>query len=358
MPLVHEICWYARAMITRRSAISGMVGLAGVTALPSTAPAGTASAKPARLRPGDTVALIEPAGFSDNMIQVEQVKSTIVGMGLVPRVGRNVTARYGYLAGTDQQRADDLNEAYADPDVRAVFAVRGGWGCARILPLLDWKTIGANPKLLIGFSDITALHLAFAARAGFPTIHAPNAANSWPATSWNSFWRLAFHGDAPVFRNPDVTALDPTQQERWRTTTIFPGKATGTLIGGNLTVLAALLGTPWLPDFGGKILFLEDTGEAEYRVDRMLTQLALAGVLGKVAGVVFGQCTRCSIGVPDYQGFTIPQVLQQHLASLGVPAFSGANIGHISDQLSIPVGVRAEIDAGDGSIRMLEPAVI
>lgn len=334
-----------------------MVALAGATAIPSIAPAGPASQKPPRLRPGDTVALIEPAGFSDDMLQVDQVKSTVSGMGLVPRVGRHVAARYGYLAGTDQQRAEDLNEAYADPEVRAVFAVRGGWGCARILPLLDWKAIRANPKLLIGFSDITALHLAFAAQAGFPTIHGPNAANSWPATSWNSFWSLAFAADRPLLRNPDITAFDPLQQDRWRTTTIRPGKASGTLIGGNLTVLAALLGTPWLPDFSGAILFLEDTGEAEYRVDRMLTQLALAGILGKAAGIVFGQCTRCSAGVPDYQGFTIAQVLQQHLAPLGVPVFSGANIGHIGGQLSIPVGVRAEIDADAGSIRILEPAV-
>ena len=333
-----------------------MVALAAAGTIPGGANAGPTAGKPPRLRRGDTVALIEPAGFSDNMAQLELVKATVTGMGLVPRLGRNVTARYGYLAGTDQQRADDVNEAFADPDVRAVFAVRGGWGCARILPLLDWKVIRNNPKLLIGFSDITALHLAFAAHAGFPTIHGPNAANNWPATSWNSFWRLAFAGETPVFRNPDPATIDPLQQDRWRTTPIRPGKAAGALVGGNLTVLAALAGTPWLPDFTGRILFLEDTGEAEYRVDRMLTQLALAGILGKVAGVVFGQCTRCSVNVVDYSGFTIPQVLDQHLGLLGVPVFSGANIGHIYDQLSLPVGVRAEIDAGEGSIRILEPA--
>jgi muramoyltetrapeptide carboxypeptidase len=344
-------------MLTRRSAVSSIVALAGAAAIPSVAPALSSPAKPPRLRRGDTVALIEPAGFSDDMAQVEQVKGTIAGMGLVPQVGRNVAARYGYLAGTDQQRADDVNQAYSDPNVRAVFAVRGGWGCARILPSLDWKTIRANPKLLVGFSDITALHLAFAAHAGFPTIHGPNAANSWLAHSWNSFWSLTFAGDTPVLRNPDVTDLDPLQQERWRTTTIRPGKATGILVGGNLTVLAALVGTPWLPDFSGKILFLEDTGEAEYRVDRMLTQLGLAGILGNLAGIVFGQCTRCSIGITDYQGFTIPQVLQQHIATLGVPAFSGANIGHISDQFSLPVGARAEIDADQGTIRILDPIV-
>lgn len=317
------------------------------------------SRKPPRLRPGDTVGLIEPASFSDNLLVVEQIKSTILGMGLVPKVAPHVAARFGYLAGTDRDRAADVNAMYADPSVRAVFATRGGWGCARILPYLDWKVIAANPKLLIGFSDITALHLAFAARAGFPTIHGPNAGNSWMKTSWESFWNLAFQGGTPLFRNPDLATIDPLMQDRWRTTMIRPGNATGVLVGGNLSVLSALVGTPWLPDFSGKILFLEDTGEAEYRIDRMLTQLALAGILHKVAGVVFGQCTRCTSPTRDenYTGFTVPQLLQQHLGPLGVPAFHGANIGHISDQLSLPVGVRAEIDAAAGTIRILEPAV-
>ena len=343
-------------MLSRRSAIRGLGALAASMAIPAAASGGSLR-KPARLKRGDVVGLIEPAGFSDNLVQVEQVKATIVGMGLVPKVGRNVAARYGYLAGTDRQRADDLNAMYADPEVRAVFAIRGGWGCARMLPLIDWPTVRANPKLLIGFSDITALHLAFAAEAGFPTIHGPNAANSWQKTSWDSFWSLAFAGATPTFRNPDIAGLDPIGQERWRTTTIRPGRASGTLIGGNLSVLSALVGTRWLPSFEGAILFLEDRGEAEYRIDRMMTQLALAGILAKVAGVVFGQCTRCASDVPDYAGFTVPQILQQHLAPLGVPAFHGANIGHIGDQLSLPVGVRAEIDAADGSIRVLEAVV-
>lgn len=331
--------------------------MAAALALPAAPAIALSSRKPARLRPGDVVGLIEPAGFSDDMFEVEQVKSTISAMGLVPKVGRHVMARHGYLAGTDRQRAADINEMYADDEVRAVFTIRGGWGCARLLPFLDWKIIRANPKLLIGFSDVTALHLAFAAHAGFPTIHGPNAANSWQEISWNSFWTLAFAGGTPTFRNPDPVGLDPLMQERWRTTTIQPGKAAGKLVGGNLSVLAALVGTPWLPDFDDAILFLEDTGEAEYRIDRMMTQLALAGILKKLSGVVFGQCTRCTIGIPDYSGFTVPQVLHQHLAPLGIPAFHGANIGHIGNQLSMPVGVRAEIDAAEGSIRVLEPAV-
>jgi muramoyltetrapeptide carboxypeptidase len=344
-------------MLSRRSAIVGM-GAAAALALPFAGAAADAPRKPPRLRRGDTVGLVAPAMFSDDMVEIEQVKTTIAAMGLVPKVGRYVTARYGYLAGTDQQRADDLNSMYADESVRAVFAVHGGWGSARLFPFLDWDVIRRNPKLLIGSSDITALHLAFAARAGFPTIHAPNAANGWLKITWDAFWSLAFAAGTPLFRNPDPDpAPDPLGQERWRTTTIRPGKASGKLIGGNLSVLASLVGTPWLPDFQGAILFLEETGEAEYRIDRMMTQLALAGILGKAAGIVFGQCTRCTAGIPNYSGFTVPQILQQHLAPLGVPAFHGANIGHVANQLAIPVGVRTEIDAAAGTIRILEAAV-
>lgn len=344
-------------MFDRRTAIWNLGALAASLALPSTPGIASVGQKPPRLRAGDTVGLIEPAAFSDDMSQIDFVKATIAGMGLVPKVGAHVAARYGYLAGTDQQRAADINAMYADPAVRAIFTVRGGWGCARLLPFLDWEVIRANPKLLIGFSDVTALHLAFAARAGFPTIHGPNAANSWAETSWESLWNLAFAGGTPTFRNPDITPGDPAGQARWGITTITSGTARGRLLGGNLSVLTALVGTPWLPDFTGAILFLEETGEAEYRIDRMMSQLALSGILSKVAGVAFGQCTRCGGGVPGYIGFTVPQILRDYLAPLGVPAFHGANIGHIANQLSLPVGAEVEIDAGAGSIRVLEPVV-
>lgn len=299
---------------------------------------------PPRLQPGDRVGLVEPAGFTDGPERREQVGHTIRGMGLEPVWGAHVGERFGYLAGTDRDRAADINAMYADPDIRAVFAVRGGWGCARLLPYLDWQVIRAHPKLLVGYSDITALHLAFAARAGFPTIHAPNAANSWPQQSWESFWRLAFAGSAPTFNQGDKAI-----------TTITPGTARGRLVGGNLSVLAAMVGTPWLPSFDGAILFLEDVGEAEYRIDRMLSQLKLAGLLDRLAGVIFGKCRGCTAGVPDYIGFTLPDLFQQYFAPLGVPAFSGANIGHVYDQLSVPVSAEVEIDADSGSIRLLAP---
>ena len=277
-------------------------------------------------------------------------------MGLVPKMGRYVASRHGYLAGTDQQRAFDLNAMFRDSDVRAIFAIRGGWGSARLLPLLDWKAIRANPKLLVGSSDITALHLAIAARAGFPTIHGPNAASSWQAMSWSSFHALAFASATPTLAGPAAPDPGLPEQQRWNSTTIRGGKARGRLLGGNLSVLTALAGTRWLPDFRGAILFLEDIGEAEYRIDRMMSQLALSGILRKAAGVVFGQCTRCTSRGVGYTGFTVPQILREYLAPLGIPAFYGANIGHVANQLCLPVGVQAEIDADRGTIRILEPA--
>jgi muramoyltetrapeptide carboxypeptidase len=344
-------------MHDRRTALQVLGTFAAAAALPSTVlKAQGVGPKPPRLRRGDTVGVIKPASFLADEFDLQLALEAIAAMGLVPKPAPHLLARYGYLAGKDEARAADLNAMYADDGVRAVFAVRGGWGSARILPYLDFDLIRANPKLLIGFSDITALHMAFAARAGFPTIHGPNAGAAWGKLSWNAFKSLAFDGETPLYRNPEATE-DRLVQRDWRTQTIVPGTAAGRLLGGNLSVLTALMGTPYLPAFDGAILFLEDVDEAEYRIDRMLTQLALAGVLRRVAGVVFGQCTNCQASGPSYGGFTVSQVLRQHLQPLGVPAFQGALIGHINDQFSIPVGVRAEIDAAAGTIRILEPAV-
>ncbi len=342
-------------MLDRRTAIGtlGAIAVSSATAIPAAAPS---ARKPARLRPGDTVGLIEPAGFTEDAFDMAIVLDTVRAMGLVPKPAPHVMKRYGYLAGTDQDRAADVNAMFADPQVRAVFAVRGGWGCARILPLLDFAMIRANPKLLVGLSDITALHLALAARTGCTSIHAPNLSASWDAFSWDSFRRLAFAAETPTWRTPPGSE-DRLAQRQGQIRTFHPGRASGRLLGGNLSVLAALVGTPYLPDFTGAILFIEDVGEAEYRIDRMMTQLALAGVLSKVAGVVFGQCSNCGTDGSPGIGFSLSEVLNHHLAPLGVPAFQGALFGHIARQFSIPVGVRAEIDAQAGSIRMLEAAV-
>ena len=313
--------------------------------------------RPSRLRAGDTVGLIEPASASDEPFQIELVEEAMIAMGLRPKRAPHVLSRFGYLAGADKDRATDINAMFADKEIKAIFAVRGGWGSARLLPFLDWNIIRANPKLLTGFSDITALHMAIAAKAGFVTLHGPNASSAWGKSSWDHFRSIAFDGATPTLVNP-AGSEDRLVQRRWRTQTLTPGKARGRLLGGNLTVLTALAGSGYLPSFDGAILFLEDVGEAEYRIDRMLTQLALAGVLKNLAGAVFGQCTDCtgsSSGV--YGGFTLNDVLRQHLGSLGIPVYSGAYFGHITDQFTLPQGVMTEIDADAGTLRLLEPAV-
>jgi muramoyltetrapeptide carboxypeptidase len=236
-----------------------------------------------------------------------------------------------------------------------VFAARGGWGSQRLLPFLDYDTILSKPKLLIGMSDVTALHMALARHGAAPTIHGPNVANSWNAEAWQSLRSLAFDGAMPAYGVPQPS--EDRLVQRRAITTFRPGKATGRLLGGNLSVLSAMVGTPYLPDFTGAVLFLEDTNEAEYRIDRMLTQLVQGGVLDRVAGVVFGQCTNCRNPGEPFGNFTLAEVLDHHFRPLGVPAFQGAWIGHVAGQVSVPVGIPAEIDAQAGTIRLLEPVV-
>jgi muramoyltetrapeptide carboxypeptidase len=311
-----------------------------------------------RLRPGDTIGLIEPATASDDPFDLTLVEEAITAMGLVPKRAPNLMKRYGYLAGQDKERGDDITAMYADPSVRAIFAVRGGWGSARALPYVNWDVVRANPKFLLGFSDITALHMAVAAQGGAFTLHGPNAGSAWGKASFGYFREVAFDAGTPLFQNP-VSTEDRLVQRRFRTIKITGGKAKGRLLGGNLTVLTAMAGTPYLPSFDGAILFLEDVDEAEYRIDRMLTQLGQAGVFRGLKGVVFGQCTNCRD--PDGSGagggFTLNSILRQHFGPLGVPAFEGSWFGHIADQFTIPQGVMAEIDADAGTLQLLEPAV-
>lgn len=298
--------------------------------------------RPLRLRPGDTIGLIGPSS-AVGAATLERCRRNIASLGFGVKEGRHLLDSHGYLAGKDRDRARDINAMFADRQVRAIMAMRGGWGSARLLRYIDWGIVRANPKLLIGYSDVTALHLAIAAQAGFATIHGPNAANTWSDVPAGSLKSLA-SGEASVLGGGGHTV-------------IAPGLAQGKLLGGNLSVLSALVGTRWMPDMTGAILFLEDVNEAEYRIDRMMTQLREAGILAKLSGFVFGTCRACSHRDPDYKGFPLISVLQQHIAPLGIPAFSGANFGHVAGQFCLPMGVRAEIDAAAGTIRPMERAV-
>ena len=333
------------------------LGLAGAGLALAAAPGGRpAVVKPPRLRPGDTVGLIEPASATFLRQDLEIVTDVLGALGFKVKRGAHLLDRYGYLAGRDVDRAADVNALFADREVKGILAVRGGWGSARLLPHLDFEAIRRNPKPLMGYSDLTALLNAVHARTGLVTFHAPVGVSTWTPFSVEHLRRVLFEGEAFTMSNP-VEVKDTLVQVEHRVQTITPGLARGRLVGGNLTVLSALVGTPYLPDFAGTILFLEDVREQIYRIDRMLTQLALAGILRQVRGVVFGKCTRCDPG-EGYGSLTLEEVFDDHLKPLRVPAWHGAMIGHIDEQFTLPIGVEAEIDAGKGTIRLLEPATL
>lgn len=302
---------------------------------------------PPRLRPGGTVALIAPAGVLRNRGQVDEAIQALERLGLQTTVGRHVLDRFGFLAGSDAARARDVMDAFRDPEVDAIVAMRGGWGCARILPFLDFDEIAAHPKPLIGYSDITALLLAIYARTGMVTFHGPVGVSTWSGLTAESFLQTLSGGE-PVVIGPE------TRSNRDRTRTVRPGVAEGRVVGGNLTVISALAGTGFLPDADGHLVFFEEVGEDAYRIDRMLAQLQLAGFLRDPAGIAFGQCSNCSSGG---SAWTSEETIRRHLEGYACPSVLGAPIGHVSPVYTLPIGLRARLDADAGTLEYLGPAV-
>ncbi|CAN5852961.1 LD-carboxypeptidase [soil metagenome] len=347
--------------MNRRAFLGTIAAVPALGALAASQPApaqrSVSVVRPQRLSPGDTVGLVAPASATFQSVDVAIARESLEGLGLKVRIGEHVLARHGYLSGTDKDRAADINRFFADGSVRAVLPIRGGWGSGRVLPHLDFDVIRRNPKVVLGYSDITALHLAIHARTGLVTFHGPNGLGRWDAWSVDYLKRVLFDAEAVTFENPkglsDKNAL--TQIEH-RVQTIKAGTARGRLIGGNLTVMTAILGSPYVPSTEGSILFLEDVGEDLYRIDRMFTQLKLAGVLDRIRGFVFGTCAECGPG-EGFASLTLEEIFADHIKPLGVPAWFGAMIGHQTPQWTVPVGADAEMDAAAGTIRLLAPAV-
>ncbi|GAB4132311.1 MAG: LD-carboxypeptidase [Bacteroidia bacterium] len=320
------------------------------SALQISAHAGNVSAEnvrrkilPPRLRPGDTVALTAPAGAVFNPEGIEKGKSALEAFGFRVRLCDSLYRKHGYFAGTDEERAKELMQLFEDDNVHGIVAVRGGWGCARILPLLDFEKIAAHPKVISGFSDITTLLLAIHAKTGIVTFHGPVGASSWSELTNFSFKSSVMDAEMPRYKESSAIVLSK-------------GKAEGELLGGNLTVLCSLIGTPWLPDFTDSILFLEETEEEPYSIDRMLTQLKQSGMLSKAKGVVFGQCRKCEAEEPE-KSFTFDEVMKQHFSGLDIPVISNYSFGHTVDKYTFPLGSRARISTEDRSVEMLEASV-
>jgi len=307
---------------------------------------------PTALLRGQTIGIISPSAASADRMEYTFAKEAMEAMGLKVKVGSNFKNRFGHLAGTDEERAADLNAMFADPEVKAIICLRGGSGAARILPLIDYEQVKANPKPLLGYSDITALHCALQSQTGLISFHGPNGSGSWNSFHANQFQQLFFDQKLLSFKN-EVTKGDDLVAKGNRIQTLTKGTAEGKILGGNLTVLTALSGSIYYPDFQDAILFIEDVGEDPYRIDRMMSTLKLNGTLGKIKGFVFGQCSDCKPG-SGYGAFTVDQIMDQYIIPLNIPAYIGAMIGHISKQFIIPVGARVRLNADQGSITLLE----
>lgn len=300
--------------------------------------------KPAALKPGDTIAVVAPAAAIERE-HLERGVNVLASMGYRVKVSERVLARSGILAGDDRERADELQDCFADPEVKAIFSARGGYGCGRLMPLLDFAAIARTPKVFVGFSDATFLLNALVDRAGMVSFHGPMVAMDFARglspRSLDHMQRLL---------NGELAGFELEAREA-----VHPGIAHGEVIGGCLSVLVATIGTPYAPNFDGRILFLEDTGEKAYRIDRMLVQLRQAGALARVAGIVFGAIR--AIDGDESENRLIARFVAEQTAGLGCPVLYGIEAGHGTENFTIPFGVVARIDSAARRIVFTEPAV-
>lgn len=312
--------------------------------------------KPRRLQPGMTVGLIAPASPPSEPERVRYAIEVVESLGFRVKEGEHLWQRTQYLAGPDRLRAADVNRAFGDPEVEAIFCLRGGYGTMRTLPYLDYELIARNPKIITGFSDITGIINPIHARTGLVTFHGPVGEQTFSDYTLDEYKKVMVNPSAPVTiaSPPPFEAGEGKVELENRITRFVGGKAQGRLIGGNLTLLAHLIGTPYEPDFRGAILFLEDVDEAPYRIDRMLTHLWLGGRLQQCAGIVLGKFTRAD---NDGNSFTLEEVFEQRFVELGLPCIRGLMIGHVRDRATVPLGVMAELDADAGTLTLLETAV-
>ncbi|HKS36894.1 MAG TPA: LD-carboxypeptidase [Verrucomicrobiae bacterium] len=309
--------------------------------------------KPPRLRRGDVIGLIAPASAPSDSRKVELAVRYLEKLGYRVQVGEHVGARHGYFAGNDEQRIADLNAMLNDAKVKAIFAVRGGYGTPRLLPFVDYSAVRRQPKIIVGYSDLTALQLALFRKTGLITFSGPMAAvELWrnpDSYTEEHFWRmLTSPRKVGALPNPPGHPIVLRQ----------PGRAEGRLLGGNLSLLVANLGTPFSPDYRGALLVLEDVGEQFHRLDRMFTQLRNAGVLAQISGLLLGHFTDCAPNKPKDPHLSLKQIFGEVLSWLEVPAVERFQYGHIPRKLTIPFGVCVRLDADRGKVEGLESAVV
>jgi muramoyltetrapeptide carboxypeptidase len=350
-------------MIERRGFLAGvgaaLVSSPGVGARAPQSYDSDGLTRPRRLRPGDTVGLVTPSTPASDPDLLALGVRTAKHFGLRPKLGKYVGKRSGYFGSPAAERLDDLHAMFRDPEVRGVFALRGGYGAMHLLDRVDYDLIRKNPKVFLGYSDITALHLAIQKNARLVTLHGPTMLSDFSNYTVEHLKRALFDA-APLGKltNPlEANELRPEHTLR----TVVPGRATGRLVGGNLTLISTLMGTPYEVETRGKIFLIEDVGEEPYRIDRYLTQLKLAGKFDGAAGVVFGECVEC--GPRDYKpsigsAFSLGEVVDAVLGDLKIPVLAGLTFGHTTDQMTLPLGVRATLDADAGTLEIKESALL
>ncbi|MBI5582762.1 MAG: LD-carboxypeptidase [Deltaproteobacteria bacterium] len=290
---------------------------------------------PLFLEPGDTIGIPAPASLYDQDL-FEKGVQVLEGWGFKTRTGRRRIRKKRFLAGSDPERAEELTGMFLDPDIKAVICARGGYGTMRLLEGFNYQVIKKNPKLFVGFSDITALLAAFWEKTGLMTFHGPMVTTlSWTSPAFSDRLRSILLGGLP-----EMIPLPPKGK-------ISGGRATGVLLGGNLTMLTHLLGTPFEPSWDGAILFVEDQGEEPYRLDRLLFHLRLAGVLDRISGLLLGQLSEKKILKPDWDLF------RESFSGLDIPIWRDLPIGHGRENLTLPIGAPVELDGETGRLSFL-----
>lgn len=342
-------------MLTRRTALKIIGALPALPLWAAVDRTASPSLFPVRLRPGDRVGLINPAGAIYKEKTIREIEKTLRSLDLIPVRGNHLLDTYGYLAGKDEDRVQDIHHFFSDPSIAALLAARGGWGCNRLLPLLDYQLIRNHPKIVIGYSDITSLLVALTSQTGLITFHGPVGVSTWNDFTLHYFRQVLFDGASVTFNNEIPRHKSIPEEMKFHS--IRGGSATGNLWGGNLSVLSAMVGSKYLPDPAGTILFVEDVDEDIYRIDRMLTQLKLSGILESIAGFIFAQCTGCNPENPDHS-LTLMELMHDHIVPLGIPSWIGFLTGHISDKFTLPIGASVTMDADRGLLTMNQSAVL
>jgi len=312
---------------------------------------------PNRLSYGDTIGVVAPASAPPDPKNIDRSVAALERLGFKPKLAPNVRNRWGFLAGSDRDRAGDLMKMFADHKVRAIICVRGGYGASRLLPRLDFASIRAHPKIFIGYSDITSLHCAFLVKSNLVSFHGPMLSSDFAGKNLPDFTLQSFL--KTLMRvSPPGSIRDG--YNRKTIAILRRGLVSGPLIGGNLSLLCAALGTSYLPSFKNCILFFEDLDEVPYRFDRMLTQLLNAGLLQQVRGIAIGINANCqdtkARNAREYRQ-TLEDVFRERLLPLKVPVVTGLPFGHIPLKATLPVGVRVTLDALKGDLIIAEPAV-